>query len=103
MGSPKINALAILTFNFKYLNAASRFPLPPPATSLRKGSGAKWRLQLWKSAASSRLQEGRWRGALSQLITVKLDAVSALPSEYPGWMLERQGAGRIPAPFAQKS
>lgn len=33
----------------------------------------------------------------------KLDAVSALPSEYPGWMLERQGAGRIPAPFAQKS
>ncbi|MBI1252022.1 MAG: aldo/keto reductase [Alphaproteobacteria bacterium] len=24
----------------------------------------------------------------------KLDAVSALPSEYPGWMLERQGADR---------
>jgi hypothetical protein len=24
----------------------------------------------------------------------KLDAVSALPSEYPGWMLERQGAAR---------
>ncbi|HXW19409.1 MAG TPA: aldo/keto reductase [Roseiarcus sp.] len=25
-----------------------------------------------------------------------LDAVSALPPEYPGWMFERQGAGRIP-------
>jgi aryl-alcohol dehydrogenase-like predicted oxidoreductase len=24
-----------------------------------------------------------------------LDAVSTLPSEYPGWMLERQGAGRV--------
>ena len=24
----------------------------------------------------------------------RLDAVSALPPEYPGWMLERQGAGR---------
>jgi len=33
----------------------------------------------------------------------KLDAVSALPSEYPGWMLERQGAGRIPAPFTPKA
>jgi aryl-alcohol dehydrogenase-like predicted oxidoreductase len=29
----------------------------------------------------------------------KLDEVSALPGEYPGWMLERQGAGRRPAPF----
>jgi aryl-alcohol dehydrogenase-like predicted oxidoreductase len=27
-----------------------------------------------------------------------LDAVSALPPEYPGWMLERQGAARAPAP-----
>ena len=24
----------------------------------------------------------------------KLDEVSALPAEYPGWMLERQGEGR---------
>jgi len=29
-----------------------------------------------------------------------LDAVSALPAEYPGWMLERQGAARRPAPVA---
>ena len=28
-----------------------------------------------------------------------LDAVSALPQEYPGWMLDVQGAGRTPAPF----
>ncbi|MCX7305724.1 MAG: aldo/keto reductase [Hyphomicrobiales bacterium] len=33
----------------------------------------------------------------------KLDAVSALPSEYPGWMLERQGAGRRPEPFKPKA
>jgi aryl-alcohol dehydrogenase-like predicted oxidoreductase len=28
-----------------------------------------------------------------------LDKVSALPSEYPGWMFERQGAARLPRPF----
>jgi aryl-alcohol dehydrogenase-like predicted oxidoreductase len=32
----------------------------------------------------------------------RLDEVSALPAEYPGWMLGRQGAGRIPAPFVRK-
>jgi aryl-alcohol dehydrogenase-like predicted oxidoreductase len=30
----------------------------------------------------------------------KLDAVSALPAEYPGWMLARQGAERVPQPKA---
>jgi aryl-alcohol dehydrogenase-like predicted oxidoreductase len=29
----------------------------------------------------------------------KLDEISKLAPEYPGWMLERQGAGRRPAPF----
>ncbi len=29
----------------------------------------------------------------------RLDEVSALPAEYPGWMLERQGAARLPKPF----
>ena len=33
----------------------------------------------------------------------KLDEVSALPSEYPGWMVERQGAGRRPEPFVPKA
>ncbi|MFT3922108.1 MAG: aldo/keto reductase [Myxococcales bacterium] len=31
-----------------------------------------------------------------------LDAVSALPAEYPGWMFERQGASRVPKPFEGK-
>jgi hypothetical protein len=29
----------------------------------------------------------------------KLNAVSALPPEYPGWMVERQAASRRPVPF----
>ena len=32
----------------------------------------------------------------------ELDAVSVLPSEYPGWMLERQGGHRRPKPFTVK-
>jgi|HubBroStandDraft_1064217.scaffolds.fasta_scaffold00162_19 aryl-alcohol dehydrogenase-like predicted oxidoreductase len=32
----------------------------------------------------------------------KLDRVSALPAEYPGWMLERQGGARRPSPFVPK-
>lgn len=32
----------------------------------------------------------------------RLDAVSALPAEYPGWMVERQGALRTPKPFTPK-
>jgi hypothetical protein len=32
----------------------------------------------------------------------KLDEVSDLAPEYPGWMLARQGAGRRPAPFEPK-
>lgn len=32
-----------------------------------------------------------------------LDAVSALPPEYPGWMLERQGPNRVPRPFKPKA
>jgi aryl-alcohol dehydrogenase-like predicted oxidoreductase len=33
----------------------------------------------------------------------RLDAVSALPPEYPGWMLERQAAARRPPPFEPKA
>jgi aryl-alcohol dehydrogenase-like predicted oxidoreductase len=33
----------------------------------------------------------------------RLDQVSALPAEYPGWMLERQGSARIPGPFKAKA
>jgi aryl-alcohol dehydrogenase-like predicted oxidoreductase len=35
--------------------------------------------------------------SLSPEEMARLDAVSALPSEYPGWMLERQAGGRIQA------
>ncbi|HZZ67613.1 MAG TPA: aldo/keto reductase [Phenylobacterium sp.] len=33
----------------------------------------------------------------------RLDEVSELPSEYPGWMFARQGAARRPKPFVKKS
>jgi aryl-alcohol dehydrogenase-like predicted oxidoreductase len=33
----------------------------------------------------------------------RLDEVSELPSEYPGWMFARQGGARRPKPFARKS
>jgi hypothetical protein len=29
----------------------------------------------------------------------RLETVSRLSSEYPAWMLERQGDQRVPAPF----
>ncbi|HZZ32895.1 MAG TPA: aldo/keto reductase, partial [Phenylobacterium sp.] len=33
----------------------------------------------------------------------RLDEVSDLPSEYPGWMFARQGGGRRPKPFVKAS
>lgn len=33
----------------------------------------------------------------------RLDAVSELPAEYPGWMFARQGGARVPAPFTPKA
>ena len=33
----------------------------------------------------------------------RLDAVSQLPEEYPGWMTSRQGANRAPKPFEPKA
>lgn len=40
---------------------------------------------------------------LSAEEVAKLDEVSALPAEYPGWMLGRQGASRVPKPFEPKA
>lgn len=40
--------------------------------------------------------------ALSSEDMAKLDAISSLAPEYPGWMLERQGASRLPKPFSSK-
>jgi len=58
--------------------------------------GAKRMEQLDQNLAATKL-------TLDADDIAKLDAVSALPSEYPGWMLERQGAGRIPEPFVENA
>jgi len=54
--------------------------------------GAKTMAQLEDNLAATALE-------LSAAEIARLDEVSALPQEYPGWMLERQGGNRIPAPF----
>ena len=41
--------------------------------------------------------------SLSPDEVAKLDAVSELPPEYPGWMLARQGGARRPKPFVAKA
>ncbi len=54
--------------------------------------GASSLEQLGQNLASADL-------ALDAEDVARLDEVSALSPEYPGWMLERQAAGRRPAPF----
>jgi aryl-alcohol dehydrogenase-like predicted oxidoreductase len=54
--------------------------------------GAKSVEQLDDNLAASGLR-------LSEEDIVALDAVSELPAEYPGWMLARQGSGRVPKAF----
>ena len=46
------------------------------------------------------LEAGKLKLSAEQL--AELDKLSALPGEYPGWMLERQGRARIPQPFEPK-
>ncbi len=50
--------------------------------------GAKTTEQLLDNLAASDLK-------LSEQDLATLDRVSALPSEYPGWMLDRMGADRL--------
>jgi aryl-alcohol dehydrogenase-like predicted oxidoreductase len=57
--------------------------------------GAKSVVQLEDNLAAAEL-------ALSAEEIAKLDGVSALPAEYPGWMLARQDAARWPKPFEGK-
>jgi aryl-alcohol dehydrogenase-like predicted oxidoreductase len=57
--------------------------------------GARRIDQLEQNLAAAKLQ-------LTVDDLARLDAVSALPAEYPGWMLERQGAFRRPGPFEAK-
>ena len=58
--------------------------------------GAKTVEQLDDNLAAAEL-------ALTPEDIAKLDEVSALPPEYPGWMLGRQGGGRRPKPFTLAS
>jgi aryl-alcohol dehydrogenase-like predicted oxidoreductase len=51
--------------------------------------GVKTKAQLEDNLAASGL-------ALTPEEIARLDAVSALPDEYPGWMIPRQNTGRIP-------
>jgi aryl-alcohol dehydrogenase-like predicted oxidoreductase len=53
--------------------------------------GAKTLEQLDDNLAASKL-------TLSPEETARLDEISALPSEYPGWMIPRQNSGRRPDP-----
>jgi aryl-alcohol dehydrogenase-like predicted oxidoreductase len=57
--------------------------------------GAKTVEQLEDNLAAAEL-------SLSSEEMAKLDEVSALPSEYPGWMFARQGSSRVPQPFMKK-
>jgi aryl-alcohol dehydrogenase-like predicted oxidoreductase len=41
--------------------------------------------------------------ALTSEEMARLDEVSALSPEYPGWMFARQGASRLPEPFVRKA
>jgi aryl-alcohol dehydrogenase-like predicted oxidoreductase len=54
--------------------------------------GAKTLAQLDDNLAATDL-------VLTAAELAKLDEVSALPAEYPGWMFERQGSFRRPKPF----
>ena len=53
--------------------------------------GAKTLAQLDDNLAATTL-------TLNAQDLAELDAASALPPEYPGWMLERQSSGRVPKP-----
>jgi aryl-alcohol dehydrogenase-like predicted oxidoreductase len=57
--------------------------------------GAKLQEQLVDNIASTKLK-------LSGEEMQRLDKASALASEYPAWMVERQGQGRVPAGIASE-
>jgi aryl-alcohol dehydrogenase-like predicted oxidoreductase len=55
-------------------------------------TGAKTLAQLEDNLAATEL-------TLTPAEIARLDEVSALPPEYPGWMLDRQAEARAPKPF----
>jgi aryl-alcohol dehydrogenase-like predicted oxidoreductase len=58
--------------------------------------GAKTTAQLDDNLAATNL-------TLTPDQIAQLDEVSTLPPEYPGWMLQRQGANRLPRPFTPET
>ena len=56
--------------------------------------GAKTAEQLADNIAAAQLQ-------LSQNDLAALEKASALPPEYPRWMVDRQNSARVPPPFAK--
>ena len=58
--------------------------------------GAKTTAQLDDNLAAVNL-------VLSDGEMARLDEVSRLPPEYPGWMLDRQSSGRVPRAFGPKT
>jgi aryl-alcohol dehydrogenase-like predicted oxidoreductase len=56
--------------------------------------GARNTEQLEDNLAASQLK-------LTEAELAKLDEISALPPEYPGWMLDRQGGNRAPREFVK--
>ncbi len=58
--------------------------------------GAKTTAQLDDNLAAVNL-------VLSAAEMARLDEVSRLPPEYPGWMLDRQSSGRVPRAFGPKT
>jgi aryl-alcohol dehydrogenase-like predicted oxidoreductase len=56
--------------------------------------GARTTEQLEDNLAAAEL-------TLTEAETARLDAISELPAEYPGWMLSRQGGARTPRPFVK--
>lgn len=58
--------------------------------------GAKTLAQLKDNLAATEV-------TLTSQDMARLDEVSQLPDEYPGWMFARQGASRVPAPFVKSN
>ena len=64
------------------------------ASLARVALGAKTLQQLDENLAAVEL-------TLTPEVVARLDEVSELPVEYPGWMFSRQGASRTPLPFTK--
>lgn len=78
-------------------------PQPPLAWDAFRDSGVKTSQKCKSRNTTPQLvvAMSERRVALAPEEIASLSVVSALPAEYPGWMLERQGLFRRPRPFTQ--